>query len=149
MAKKRNRITRNKKVRNATSKVYKGITFRSKLELFAYQKLEEAGIPVLYEKRKYVLQEGFRYEGPSFEHSRSNGFVDNTTKVRDITYTPDFVDPQETWIMEIKGFANDVFPIKWKMFKRHLLDKGTSPPALFLPRNQQQVLEAIAEIQKL
>jgi len=149
MAKKRNRKTRNKKVRNATSRAYKGIQFRSKLELFAYQKFEETGIPVLYEKRKYVLQEGFRYKGPSFEHSRSNGFVDNTTKVRDITYTPDFVDPQGRFVVEIKGYANDVFPLKWKMFKRYLSETGLPVPALFLPRNQQQVLETIEQIKQL
>ena len=50
----RRKRTKNKKVRNATTKVYKGIKFRSKLELFTYVNLEEAGIAALYEKKKYV-----------------------------------------------------------------------------------------------
>ena len=38
-------------------------------------------------------------------------------KVRAMTYTPDFVDPNNKWIIEVKGYANDVFPLKWKLFK--------------------------------
>jgi len=41
----------NKKVRNAVSKVYKGIKFRSKLELFTYKELQKAKIKSLYEQK--------------------------------------------------------------------------------------------------
>ena len=143
----RRKRAKNKKVRNATTKVYKGIKFRSKLELFTYVKLEEAGIAALYEKKKYVLMEGFRFESDAIECNSKREFVKNETKIRDITYTPDFVDPNELWIIEVKGFANDVFPIKWKMFKKHLQDKGNAP-MLFLPRNQKQVLETIEMIKE-
>jgi hypothetical protein len=138
----------NKKVRNATAKVYKGIKFRSKLELFAYVKLEEAGIAALYEKKKYVLMEGFRFESKSIESNSKKEYVENITKVRDITYTPDFVDPNNEWVIEVKGFANDVFPVKWKLFKKHLQELGEDTPMLFLPRNQKQVLETIEILKK-
>ena len=39
-----------------------GIKFRSKLELFTYQKLEEAGIKSLYEKKKFILMEVWSYQ---------------------------------------------------------------------------------------
>ena len=48
-------------------KYTKGIKFRSKLELFTYMKLEDAGIKSLYEKNKYILQQGFRYEAECYE----------------------------------------------------------------------------------
>ena len=112
--KRRTRKPQNKKVRNATAKVYKGIKFRSKLELFTYRKLEDAGIDALYEKKKYVLQEGFRYSATVYEPHKTKGYIPTTTKIRDITYTPDFVDPHGRWIIEVKGFANDVCPIKPK-----------------------------------
>ena len=140
--KRRTRKPQNKKVRNATAKVYKGIKFRSKLELFTSSKLEDAGIDALYEKKKYVLQEGFRYSATVYEPHKTKGYIPTTTKIRDITYTPDFVDPHGRWIIEVKGFANDVFPIKWKMFKNYLMQQD-DPPVLFLPRNQKQVLETI------
>ena len=138
----------NKKVRNATAKVYKGIKFRSKLELFTYLKLEEAGIAALYEKNKYVLMEGFRFESDTIECNSKREYVENTSKVRDITYTPDFVAPNNDWVIEVKGFANDVFPLKWKMFKKHLQELDEETPMLFLPRNQKQVLETIEIIKE-
>ena len=148
----RRKKTANKKVRNAVSKVYKGIKFRSKLELFTYKKLEEAGIKSLYEERKFVLMEGFRFEQDSIEPSNKRAtkgeYINNADKVRDITYTPDFVVPNGKWIIEVKGFANDVFPLKWKLFKNYLQKLG-DPPVLYLPKNQKQVLETIELINQL
>jgi hypothetical protein len=146
--KRRTRKPKNKKVRNATTKVYKGIKFRSKLELFTYKKLEESEIKTLYEKKKYVLQEGFHYTAECHEPHKTKGYVNNEYKVRDITYTPDFVDPNGKWIIEVKGYANDVFPLKWKMFKNHLM-KLENPPVLYLPKNQGQVLQTIELIKQL
>ena len=146
--KRRTRKPKNKKVRNATAKVYKGIKFRSKLELFTYKKLEDAGIKSLYEKKKYVLQQGFHYESQCYEPHKTKGYIDSGYKVRDITYTPDFVDPNGKWIIEVKGFANDVFPLKWKMFKKHLMELE-NPPVLYLPKNQGQVLQTIELIKQL
>jgi len=92
----RRKKTTNKKVRNAVSKVYKGIKFRSKLELFTYRKLEEAGIKSLYEERKFVLMEGFRFEQDSIEPSNKRApkgeYINNADQVRDITYTPELED---------------------------------------------------------
>lgn len=138
----------NKKVRNATASEYNGIKFRSKLELFSYKKFEEAGIPVLYEEVRYVLQDGFYFEPKCIEPNKKGEYIDVRTKVRAITYTPDFVDPQGRFIVEVKGFANDVFPMKWKMFKNYL--RQHSPDTiLFLPKNQKQVLETIEQIKNL
>lgn len=134
---------------NAKRKKVDGIQFRSLLEVFCYQKLKEAGIKSDYEKHKYVLMEGFHYGNSSYEDNGKSGYNDKGShKVRDITYTPDFVDPNGRWVIECKGFANDRFPLKWKMFKK-LLMEGDSPPVLYVPRNQKQVLETVEMILEL
>jgi len=143
---KKRRNSRSKgKIKNATATTYKGIKFRSKLELFTYKKLEAAGIKSLYEKKTFVLMDGFHYQGDSIE-PRPQGYINNTMKVRAITYTPDFVDPNGKWIIEVKGYANDVFPLKWKLFKKQI---NKQSPTLYLPKNQKQVLETIELIKKL
>ena len=79
-----------------------------------------------------------------------HGGTDTETreKIRAITYLPDFLCPNRDWIIECKGFANDRFPIKWKMFKNLL--KETNPECkLFVPKNQKQVLETIEIIKNL
>ena len=138
-----------KKVRNAKSKEVDGIKFRSLLEAHCYRQLRDAGIPANYEKKKYVLMEGFHYDNSSYEDNGKTGYQDKKKyKVRDITYTPDFVDPQGRWIIECKGFANERFPLKWKMFKK-LLMESPDPPVLFVPRNQKQNIETIQKILEL
>mgnify|MGYP003661773074 CR=1 FL=1 len=144
---KRKRKASNQKVRNASAGVYKGIKFRSKLELFTYKELQKAKIKSLYEQKKFVLMHGFYFLNNCVEPKKKD-YISITTKVRDITYTPDFVDPNGKWIIEVKGYANDVFPLKWKLFKQHLMNQGYTY-ALFLPKNQKQVLETIELIKQI
>lgn len=134
---------KNKKVRNATQVEFGGIKYRSKLELYTAQKLTESGIVFDYEKHVFNLMDKFEFKGQIYEpHKIGNTkeFVEVSNNVRAITYTPDFVDMENKWVIEVKGYANDVFPIKWKLFKNFLRDKGFT---LFLPSTQKQVKETI------
>lgn len=141
--------TRSTRVRNARSKEIDGIKFRSLLEAFCYRKLKEAGIKQEYETKKFVLLEGFHYNAERYEDNGKTGYNDKKAhKVRDITYTPDFVDPNGKWIIECKGYANERFPLKWKMFMKQL-NEMDDPPILFVPRNQNQILETIEKILEL
>ncbi len=134
---------------NSKRKEVDGINFRSLLEAFCYRKLKEAGISSDYEKHKYVLLEGFHYPESSYEDNGKTGYLDKKkNKVRDITYTPDFVDPKGRWVIECKGYANERFPLKWKMFKA-LLMKQDDPPVLFVPRNQAQCIKTVEAILEL
>lgn len=144
-----NSSPRSTRVRNARSKEIDGIKFRSLLEAFCYQKLKDAGIKLEYETKKFVLLEGFHYNAERYEDNGKTGYKDKKThKVRDITYTPDFVDPNGKWIIECKGYANERFPLKWKMFMKQL-NEMDDPPILFVPRNQNQILETIERILEL
>ena len=125
----------NKKIKNATPMTYDGIKFRSKLEVYCYKQLKEAGIETDYEGKKYTLL-------PKFEY--------NDEKIRPITFTPDFPATNGSFIIECKGFPNDGFPNKWKMFKA-LLHKvfGSYGPRVFVVRNQKQVRDVINILKNL
>jgi len=74
--------------------------------------------------------QGFDYPECSWEDKPSTGYEDKGNgKVRDITYTPDFVGYDAKgkikWVIECKGFANDRFPNTWKLFKQTLIREGT------------------------
>lgn len=152
--------TENKKVKNTEPITYEGIQFRSGLEAFCYKKLKEAGIEALYEQKTYVIHPKFICGFSSMEQvvrRRAKGakikdvqFTDTKGVIKPITYTPDFTDtgedPQE-FIIECKGWCNDTFPLKVKMFKKLLTDnnfKGT----YYIPRNQRQVLLVVEQILK-
>lgn len=149
---------KNTKVRNAVSLEWKGLTFKSKLELFTYQKLLEAGIKDFkYEEEKFQLLEPFEFNGESIEgYDRSVDGIKRkyyeivSNSVRGITYLPDFTcfDENKTgWILECKGYPNDAFPLKWKMFKDYLVKNGYNI-TLYKPSNQQTVLKTIELIKQ-
>jgi hypothetical protein len=140
----------NKKIRNATEITVDGIKFRSKLEAYTYKGLKSAGIEFLYEEVKFNLIDPFEYKADSYESKKKRGtnikeFIPVSRKIRAMTYLPDFVDTNKEWIIEVKGFENDSFPNKWKLFK--FINKD-NPFTLYKPSNQKQVDETIALILK-
>lgn len=151
----------NKKVRNAKAMTLPdGTKFRSKLELFTYQKLLEAGInDFKYEEDKFILLEAFDYPNESYEAyerkdkdnegARIKYFDDAEHNIRNMTYLPDFTrldhETKKGWILEVKGFSNDSFPIKWKIFKSYLLKNGYDV-TLYKPNNQGNVLKCVQMI---
>ena len=128
-------------VRNVTPTKYRGIQFRSKLEVYTYKKLKEAGIKFDYEKYSFVLLEKFEFNGKSMELYHRKGeklFSWQKPTVRTISYKPDFVNLRDGWVIECKGHPNDAFPNKWKMFKKYLNDNKLKVD-LFMPRNQKHI----------
>ena len=118
----------NKKIKNATPIIVEGIKFRSKLEAYTYQQFLLANIHVEYESQTFTLLPSFIYQG---------------VKIRPITYKPDFVG--NGFICEVKGFANDAFPLKKKMFLKHLRDNGFNI-TYFVVRNHKEIAEMIKRI---
>jgi hypothetical protein len=142
----KNRKTRSK-VKNVVKNTYKGITFQSKLELACYKELEAFKISVEYEKTTFTIFAGLVYPQACYEGTQKK-LYNKGSKVRPITYTPDFVDPNGKWIIETKGYANESFPLRWKLFKKHLKDNNLHY-VLFLPRNKKQVVEVVDLIKQL
>lgn len=141
----------NKKVRNATPKEFNGIKFKSILEVMVYKTLLSVGFEPLYEKNKFVIWQGFYPSVPFYDKDATTRMLKlNKKKIIDITYTPDFTFEYKNRliIIEVKGFENDVFPVKKKLFRRFLEDNY--PDALFFEvYTKKQLLQAIEIIKKL
>jgi hypothetical protein len=128
--------------------MYNGITFASGLEKFMYKSLKEAGIYCEYESHTFELLPSFVFENDCIERqSNSKGdFINRgNKKVLNLKYTPDFVG--DTFIIETKGRANDSFPLRWKMFKKWMVDNGDTR-TLYKPQNQTECLKTIELILK-
>ncbi len=123
-------VTVNKKIRNATPLTVDGIKFRSKLEAYTYSLLKQNNIFNNYEQFSFTLIDQFEW---------------GDEKIRSITYKPDFVGTG--WVIECKGFKNDSFPLRWKLFKNYLKRNNLSP-RLYLVKNQKEVNDAILDILK-
>lgn len=132
----------NKKVKNATPTTCNGIEFRSKFEATVYNTLIQNGFNPLYEHCKYILWEGFKPTVPFY--ARNN--VVKPRKLVNITYTPDFYMEYEGLkiLIEAKGKTNDVFPYKFKMFRKCIEEKPDKDSYLiFEIFTKKQLLESI------
>jgi hypothetical protein len=140
----------NKKVRNATVTKKGKKTFRSKLELFTYNELKSNKIPFQYEEIRFEIMPSFDFKPVSLEKKKSRGRVilkEESKKVRAATYLPDFVNINEGWIIEVKGLRTEAFNLRWKLFKKYLVDNKLFYD-LYMPGNQAQVKEVIKIIKR-
>ena len=117
---------------------FDGINFASGLERYMYTVLKKAKIKSKYEGKTYELQEGFMFDVDSYER-QGNGKGDMVNrgrkKILNIKYTPDFVS--DSFIIECKGRANESFPLRWKMFKKHVKEH-IPHVTLYKPQNQKE-----------
>tara|TARA_R100000008_G_scaffold51146_1_gene30689 strand:- start:91 stop:534 length:444 start_codon:yes stop_codon:yes gene_type:complete len=139
----RKKIRRKKGPVRAKKVTFDGIKFASGLEKYMYIALKKAKIKAKYEGETYVIQEGFSFDVDSYER-QSNGKGEMVNrgqkKVLPIKYTPDFVS--DSFIIECKGRANESFPIRWKMFKKHVKER-IPHVTLYKPQNQKECDEVI------
>ena len=135
------------KVKNAKKSTYDGKSFQSNLELYCYKQLEAAEVLVDYEEHTFTIFPATVYPQACYEGT-SKKLYNKGSKIRPITYTPDFVDPNGKFIIETKGYANESFPLRWKLFKKHLKDTKQQY-VLFMPRNKAQVDEVVELIKQL
>lgn len=119
----------NKKIKNATPTKYNGIQFRSKLEAEIAKVLDANQVPYQYEPFKIVLIPTFKY-------------MDET--IRSWTYTPDFVVYNNV-IIEVKGWANDAWPLKKKMILKHIVD-GNYKYEFYEVHSMTQAIKCITEL---
>ncbi len=143
--------TENKKIINASPLEYDGIFFKSKLEKMAYQTLKEQGFPVLYEPKKFIIWEGFRPNVPFYNKDASTRMLKmDSKKIIDISYTPDlmFEYNNHLIIIEMKGFENNTYPLKKKIFRKWL--ESNYPNSIYFEIfTKKQLLQAIDIIKNL
>lgn len=116
------------RVKNATPNTVDGIKFRSKLESYTYKKLKEANIYADYEQHRYELLPAFEFSGK---------------KIRAITYLPDFVG--YGFIIECKGFPNEAWPLREKLFK-YYMNRFLPNHRFYLVHTQKEVDAMIDEL---
>lgn len=120
-----------------------GIKFASGLEAYMYRALKKAKIKAQYEKRSFELIPSFEFNNSSYER-QSNGKGDmvnrGNKKVLAIKYTPDFEGTN--FVIECKGRANESFPIRWKLFKKHIADNYPNM-RLYKPQRQSECDDVI------
>lgn len=119
----------NQKIKNATVTTVDNIKFKSKLEAYTYQKLKEANIKVEYEPTKYEL---------------FPAFIFNNKKIRPITYTPDFIG--NNFIIECKGYPNEKFPLKLKLFYYYLLNNNINNINYYIVKNKKDVDNLVKQL---
>ncbi|MDH3879866.1 MAG: DUF1064 domain-containing protein, partial [Desulfobacterales bacterium] len=108
-----------------------------------------AKIKAKYEGQTFELIPSFEFDLESIERqSNGKGEYKNrgNKKILNIKYTPDFIG--KDFIIETKGRANESFPIRWKLFKRKLIENNfiTQSPinwTLYKPQNQKECDETI------
>lgn len=148
------------KVKNAKKSVFDGLSFDSNLELFTYKALKANSIHNFgRESWTVTLIEPFIFSGIATEaHLKTIKGTKKkqvvlgqvTNKIRPMTYTPDFVcinEKKQGWVIECKGWGNDSYPIKRKMFKQYLTKNGFVVD-FFEPNDQKNVLLCVEIIKK-
>ena len=127
--------------------IHDGITFQSNLEKYMYCALKKANIKSSYECETLVLLNGFHFDNECWERqSNSKGIFKNRGEKRilPIKYTPDFIG--KNFIIETKGRPNESFPMRWKLFKKLVMQQFPNY-TLFKPQNQKEC-DKVIEILK-
>lgn len=134
----------NKKIRNASKIEVDGVVLKSKSEATMYRLLKQTGLRFDYEYYTITLMKGF------YPRLWINGLKKDTTKVRDITYTPDFVvyGEERLYLIEVKGFPNDVYPLKRKLLLQFLMETNSIFFEVHTGKEMENCINIIMEYEK-
>lgn len=126
-----------RKIVNSTKTIIDGIVFDSMLEGYMYELLRDEEIPFEIQKT-FLLIGGFKYPAGNWERKSSKDMtlVDKPT-IRKMEYTPDFVCPEGRYVIEVKGRANESFPLRWKIFQSQMAERDIVP-TLFKPSTKTE-----------
>lgn len=134
---------KNKKIKNANKTNFAGVSFKSDIEARIYKTLIEEGITPKYEEMTFTLSKKIRPSVPFFNRLKGL-FTLDSRPIQAITYTPDFTFYYNNIliIIEVKGFENDVFPVKKNLFRKHL--ENLNQDCMFFEiRTKKELLDAL------
>lgn len=120
----------NKRVRNAVSCEYNGVSFDSKLELKFAKALSEAGIKWKREPFSINLIEPFIFRGHP---------------VKACVYQVDFI-VEDYYFVEVKGFMLPEARLKMKLFKKYLVDRNITNPVYIIKTKPSKRNTGIPEV---
>lgn len=149
-------MVENKKIKNTKETTYDGLNFKSQLEKSCYRKIKEYGLEVSYESEKITLWEGVKLDKVNFYAPRKirpgkyeKDIKKQTRALIKMTYTPDFIitKGKHKIYIDVKGKENDVYPIKKKMFLKHLEERDDDYfYHFFEPHSVKQMVQTINTI---
>lgn len=129
---------------------FKGIDYKNGLERNMAIILDGADIPFEYEPKTFQLLPSFKFPLVCYERRGKGEMINRGEKtVLGIKYTPDFIG--DGFVIETKGFANESFPMRWKLFKNLLFQQGIKADELVIFKPQkisecEQVVKIIKEL---
>ena len=144
----RRKIRRKKGPVRSNKVTFDGITFASGLEKYMWMALRKAKIQAVYEGHTYEIFPAFNFETSAIERcANGKGHFKNrgNKNILNIKYTPDFIG--KGFIIETKGRANESFALRWKIFKKYVVD-NLPGVILYKPQNQKECDETIELILK-
>ena len=130
-----------RQITKAKKHIVDGITFASGLEVYCYRALKKAKIPNQYEGRTFELAEKFKFDGLLMDKGKSKGktvYKEKTGNIRNISYTPDFINLDKGFIIETKGLRTAEFKMRFKLFLKYLYDTDQHLD-VYVPSNQKEV----------
>ena len=147
----------NKKIKNATPTITdNGIQMKSKTEVMIYKALRELGFNPEYEGETFTYWDG-GYPKTDFYDMHTNRnkpefyrhLRHNAKKLIAMRYTPDFIFMYENIkvIIEVKGWENDQFAIRKKLFRKYL-DTLPYPVVYAEIFTKRQLLEFIKNLEE-
>ena len=143
---------RKKQRRSRPSRSKKLGRYKSSIEKYCADQLKQNGIEFDYEETAFELLDKFRFPHGYWKMTSKAKLMSNRTGsvLQPIRYTPDFMGKSGKWVIETKGYlpSHHDFPMRWKLFLRHIVDNGLGY-AVFLAKNSQQVDQAIQQILKI
>ena len=130
----------------AKKQTYDGIEFQSGLEVYCYKALKKSELEFLYEKVTYTVIEGFIPTVPVWSSYRKI-FKSRATPVRPVTYTPDFVATDQSWVIETKGWKSEGFKFRWKLFLRYIMRRDLKTE-VFMPTSREEIDITVKHLKK-
>ena len=95
--------------------------------LYVYGFKKRIRLKLSTKEKRLCCIAGFHFENEVYER-QANGKGDyknrGCKRILPIKYTPDFIG--DTFIIETKGRANESFPMRWKLFKRLIVEAISS-----------------------
>lgn len=130
-----------RQITRAKKHIVDGITFASGLEVYCYRALKKAKIPNQYEGKTFELVEKFKFDGLLMDKGKTKGktvYKEKTGNIRNISYTPDFINLDKGFIIETKGLRTAEFKMRFKLFLKYLYDTDQHLD-VYVPSNQKEV----------
>ena len=135
---KKKKPTKRKSYSKAKRHTIDGIEFKSGLEAYTYKQLKINKLFEGYENEVFTTLPSFSPANKFFgrQVNGKGSFTVRNPKTRAITYTPDFCG--KTFIIECKGYVNQQFSLRWKLFKKYLCE-SKDLRTVYKPQSREDV----------